>query len=315
MSVMARLKAAGVECYSRAEWGSVRPAAYAKRRTTHPMPEGPAPFHFLHITVTADTDTVLEGKVGARKVESYGLSTPPMVSYHGLVTNEGKWFEGQNYGVKGTHTINDKNVPGFPHDLNRYGYALAIMQNIQDAVTEVQVQVLAMGFAAAELDGFVVRGAPIYPHNKFAFKLCPGDKATALLGRIRILKDGYVRNGLPGKPTTTKDWFDMATLADLEALLKKVVPAIVADELNKQDVDLWINGTGKSQVIDPIQQIKALLEALPDATVKELMSTQIVDVLGEPDPATGKLPTRAYSSHVAYGPPRVVEAINAATEA
>lgn len=220
MSVLARLKAAGVECYSRTEWGSVRPAAYVKRRTTHPMPPGPAPYHFWHITVTPDTDTVLEGKSGARKVESYGLSTPPMVSYQGLVTNEGKWFEGQNYGVKGTHTINDKKVAGFPHDLNKYGYAVAIMQNVKDEVTDAQIRTCAMAFAAAELDGFVKRGAPIYPHRKFANKDCPGDKAVERLPELQKLKDQYVRNGLPksggSTPIPPKENDDMA-ISDTDA--------------------------------------------------------------------------------------------------
>jgi hypothetical protein len=307
MSVMARLKAAGVEVYSRAEWGSVRPAAYAKRRTTHPMPEGPAPFHFLHITVTPDTDTVLEGKAGARKVESYGLSTPPMVSYHGLVTNEGKWFEGQNYGVKGTHTINDKNVPGFPHDLNRYGYALAIMQNIHDAVTETQVQVLAMGFAATELDGWVVRGAPIYPHNKFANKLCPGDKATALLGRIRILKDHYVRNGLPGNTSTTpKDWFDMATKEELKLVVDEVIGQKFKDLYN-----LAANGTAAKNH----QAVMAAIAGVAEDAAVEVMKTQIVDMQGAFDPATGQpRPTIAFSSHVAHMPTRVAKVLEDDTD-
>jgi hypothetical protein len=202
MSVIARLKAAGVQTYSRTEWGSVRPAAYTARRSTHPMPAGPARYHFLHITVTPDTDTVLEGFNGARKVESYGLSTPPMVSYHGLTTNEGKWFEGQSFGVKGTHTINDKGIAGFPHDLNLYGYAQAIMQNVGDEVTATQARVLAMAFAAAELDGYVQRGAPIYPHRTFANKSCPGDKAVARLSEITRLKNQFVLTGLPtSKPT------------------------------------------------------------------------------------------------------------------
>lgn len=229
MSVIARLKTAGVECYSRAEWGSARPAAYTKRRSTHPMPSGPAPYHFWHITVTADTDTVLEGKSGARKVESYGLSTPPMVSYQGLVTNEGKWFEGQNYGVKGTHTINDKDVPGFPHDLNKYGYALAIMQNVNDEVTDAQIRTCAMGFAAAELDGLVKRGAPIYPHRKFAWKDCPGDKAVARLPELQKLKDSYVRNGLPKAGTPSKP-----TIPSLPEVLQMELNDVVIAAANGQ---------------------------------------------------------------------------------
>jgi hypothetical protein len=200
-AVLGQLRNAGVECYSRKEWGSPREAdgSYARRRSTHPMPPGPASYHFLHITVTGDTDLPDEGKAAARQVESFGLSTPPMVSYQDLVTNEGRYFQGQNYGTKGTHTVNDKNVPGFPHDLNLHGYATAIMQNVGDAVTDRQVDVIAMVFAAREIAGLVQRGAPIHPHRTFANKACPGDKAVARLPEIRALRDKYVREGLPSK--------------------------------------------------------------------------------------------------------------------
>ena len=33
-------------------------------------------------------------------VEVFGLSTPPMVSYQDLVTNEGRYYEGQSYGAR-----------------------------------------------------------------------------------------------------------------------------------------------------------------------------------------------------------------------
>lgn len=197
------LRAAGVECFTRAEWDSPRErdGSYSRRRSTHPMPSAPAAYHFLHITVTADTDTVQEGEAGARQVESYGLSTPPMVSYQDLVTNEGKYFQGQDYGTKGTHTINDKNVPGFDNDLNLRGYATAIMQNVGDEVSDEQVRLVAMVFAARELAGWVRRGAPIHPHRTFAWKSCPGDKAVARLDDIKRLRDQYVRDGLPNQQT------------------------------------------------------------------------------------------------------------------
>lgn len=201
MSVISRLEAAGVVCHTRRDWGSPRErdGSYAHRVRTHPMPPGPAPYHFLHITVTRDTDTILEGASGARQIESFGYSTPPMVSYQDLVTNEGRYFQGQNYGVKGTHTVNDKEIPGYPTDLNRYGYATALMQNVDDAVTDAQVRVVAMTMAARELEGLVRRGAPILPHRKFAWKACPGDKAVARLPEIIRLKNQYVRVGLPGQ--------------------------------------------------------------------------------------------------------------------
>jgi hypothetical protein len=206
MSVISRLRAAGVECYTRAEWGSPRQAdgSYARRRTTHPMPPGLARYHFLHITVTADTDLPEDGKAAARQVESFGLSTPPMVSYQDLVTNEGRYFEGQSYGVKGTHTVNDRGLRTYPHDLNLFGYATAIMQNVGDEVTDEQVRLIAMIAAARELEGLVARGAPILPHRMFAFKSCPGDRAMARIEEIRNLKASYVANGLPVPPKVRK---------------------------------------------------------------------------------------------------------------
>lgn len=194
-AVIKMLRAAGVECYNRDEWGTARESEYVKRRGSHPMPDGPADYHFLHITVTGDTDSVKEGKDGAKQIESYGLSTPKMVSYHGLTTNEAKYFQGQDYGTKGTHTINDKNVSGFPNDLNLRGYAIALMQNVGDEVTDLQVKLIAMIMAAEELTGWVKKGAAIYPHRKFANKSCPGDKAVARLEEIFHLKTDYVKEG------------------------------------------------------------------------------------------------------------------------
>jgi len=205
LAVIKQLREVGVKAYTREEWGSVRPEAYIVRRGTHPMPAGRAKYHFLHITVTADTDTVQEGWRGAKQIESYGLSTPKMVSYQDMITNEGLYFQGQDYGTKGTHTINDRNVANFANDLNLQGYALAILQNVEDEVTDVQVLLAARVFAARELAGFVNKFAPIYPHRKFAYKACPGDKAVARLAEIQELKDNMVQRGslkeIPPLPT------------------------------------------------------------------------------------------------------------------
>jgi len=244
-TVIDQLRAAGVECYSRTEWGSPRErdGSYARRRVTHPMPPGPADFHFLHITVTDDTDLPADGKDAARKVESFGLSTPPMVSYQDLVTNEGRYFQGQDYGTKGTHTVNDKKVPGFPLDLNLHGYAVAIMQNVGDQVTDEQVDVVAMVFAARELAGLVKRGAPIYPHRKFANKSCPGDRAVARLDEIEALRDKYVREGLPSAgaqedEVTPEDIDKIATAA-----VEKLLATRITTETGEWTVKQLLRGT------------------------------------------------------------------------
>lgn len=212
----------GVECHTRRDWGSPREAdgSYARRRGTHPMPDGAAAYHFLHITVTRDTDTVREGAAGARQIEGYGYSRPPMVSYQDLVTNEGRYYQGQDYGTKGTHTVNDKNVPGFPEDLNLHGYAVALMQNVDDDVTDAQVHTVAKVLAAREVLGLVKRGAPIYPHRKFAAKACPGDRAVARLEEISRLRTHYVnRYDQEDDMAFTED--DRARLARLEEAEKK----------------------------------------------------------------------------------------------
>lgn len=233
-AVIDDLRACGVEAYTREQWGSPREAdgSYAKRRGTHPMPSDPAPYHYLHISVTADTDTVQEGAAGARQVETYGYSTPPMVSYQDLVTNEGRYFEGQSYGVKGTHTVNDRKLSGFPRDLNLLGYATALLQNVWDEVTDEQVRTVAIVFASRELHGLVRRGAPVYPHRKFAEKACPGDNAMARIEEIERLKNRYVRNGLPkeNEDMGYKDW----PKADREQLVSDVAKAVTRELLGHQ---------------------------------------------------------------------------------
>ncbi len=201
MSVVSRLRAAGFKVYTREQWGTRYEHEYAKRAANpYYRLDDPVDHHFLHITVTRDTDTIRQGFEGARQVEGYGYTTPPMVSYQMLTTNEGVAYEGQNYGVKGTHTVNDKNVPGFPDDLNRHGYAVALMQNVWDEVTDEQVNLIAACFAAAELEGHVRKGAAVHPHRTFAAKDCPGDKAVARLADIERLKNEYVLSGLGTPP-------------------------------------------------------------------------------------------------------------------
>lgn len=247
MTLIPALRAAGVECFTRAEWGSPRErdGSYARRVFTHPMPPGPASYHFLHLTVTADTDTVKEGTSGARQIEGYGYSSPPMVSYQDLVTNEGRYYEGQSYRVKGTHTVNDKNVGGYPNDLNLYGYATALMQNVGDEVSDVQVEVVAMVYAARELAGLVRKGAPILPHRMFAAKSCPGDKAMARLSEIRRLRDRYVREGLPGGDDMRPEDFDR---------IREIVHAEIEDAARTIKVENPTDGKKKLWTLEALLQ-------------------------------------------------------------
>ncbi len=271
MSVISRLRDAGFEAYTRDQWGTARESSYETRKRTHAMPAGPASFHYLHITVTADTDAMADGFQGARNVESYGLSTPPMVSYQMLTTNEGRAFEGQNYGTKGTHTINDKSVSGFPNDLNYYGYACALMQNVDDEVTDVQVRLIAAVFAAVELEGHVVRGAPIYPHRDFAWKSCPGDKAVARLDEIKRLKQQYVTDGLGGAPTEE----DEMAAEDVSRIIERV-NAVTREEGDRTRQGLSaLRKAESSRAKGDAERDRAILEQLAgmDGDLDQLAAT------------------------------------------
>lgn len=274
MTVLQRLRDAGFQVYTREQWGTAREYAYQARRSSHPMPAGPARYHFLHITVTADTDTIAEGFMGARQVESYGLSTPPMVSYQALVTNEGRIYEGQNWGTKGTHTINDKSVPGYAYDLNYQGYAVAIMQNVQDDVTDAQVEAIAAVYAAVELEGLVQRGAPILPHRMFAWKECPGDKAVARLDDIKRLRDQYVQQGLGKEPGMAAEDVEKVN-AHTKAQADRLMEAIRSSRQGERERDRRITAA-----------ILGKLDELPEETPLREVRRVVREELDKRAPAT-----------------------------
>jgi hypothetical protein len=214
------------------------------------------------------------------------------------------WVDGKRYGFISVETQGLAGDPWTDYQLTEIKKLILWAKSVHP---QILLRVCPGPFSAG-IGYHTLFGSPS-PWTPVA-KSCPGPVRIKQFNTIIV---PWLKTATP----PTEDWFDMATLADLEAALKKVVPAIVADELNKQDVDLWINGTGKSQVIDPIQQIKALLEGMPVAVVKQLMETRLVDMLAPYDPDTdpdGKRPEIAYSSHIAHMPTRVAQVVNAPVE-
>jgi hypothetical protein len=222
------------------------------------------------------------------------------IAYQAAVDNVGRKYTLRGLTVQSAANGNQ--------DVNqRYGAILLILapgETISPAMASTVREVIS------EFRLRFPQGTAIKPHSAIRpdGTDCPGPA-----GRMAIAT-GRFTPGSPTEPPPPKDWFDMASIADLEAALKRVLPAIVAAELDKQDVDLWINGTGKSQVIEPLKRIEAELVKLPDKTSDKVMGEQIVNVLAEKK-ADGTYPTMAFSSHVAYGPGRVVEATKAAQAA
>lgn len=192
--------------------------------TSRPVDE-PATRVFVHITIT-NPKSYTSDDAHARAVESIGISRFPAtgVSYNRLIMQSGAAYEGQPIGRRGAHTVNDRlratcTTPGCPGkggpltapswNLNVNSRAYAICQNVNDTVTDKQLDSLARSIAADMLAGFVRKDAEIHGHRCVANKDCPAAKMWARMGELRRLVDHYLKVGfkppVPPKPPVEDD--------------------------------------------------------------------------------------------------------------
>lgn len=192
----ARLAAQGLVITYREAWGAV--LDYTSNRTVN----RPAQWLFLHITVTADpADTVAAESAACRVVEAIGQERFGIGwSYNAGVMQSGRLYEGQPLTRRGAHTVNDKPNPSFPTgSLNYDARALALVQNVQDVVTDAQIDSAARWGAALRRSGEAIANARWYGHRDVTAKSCPGDIAYARLAELNHLTDYYAAQ--PVKPT------------------------------------------------------------------------------------------------------------------
>lgn len=217
---------------NREKWGA-RFTRYAETRTV----SEPAPLVFVHITIT-NPKNYSSDEAHMRAVEAIGISRFPNtgISYNRGLFQSGNAMEGQPVGRRGAHTVNDKNITrcvsaGCPHkggaipsaatNLNTVVRAYAICQNINDPVTDAQLDSLARTIAADMLAGFVRRDAQIHGHRCVAWKDCPAAKMWARMAELRRLVSHYVSTGLttpkpPITPAIPEDNMTDYTPADLK---------------------------------------------------------------------------------------------------
>lgn len=193
-------------------------AGFKFKRYAEPRPVSePSSLVFVHITIT-NPKNYASDDAHARAVEAIGISRFPNtgISYNRLLFQSGGSQEGQPIGRRGAHTVNDKNItrcasPGCPSkggsipsaatNLNNVVRAYAICQNINDAVTDPQLDSLARSIAADVLAGFVRRDFQLHGHRCVAYKDCPAAKMWARMGELRTLIDHYIKTGFV-KPST-----------------------------------------------------------------------------------------------------------------
>ena len=200
--ILNELRGEGFTALNRKQWGSNRRGTYQARRVTRRF-VGPADHFFAHVTVTRDTGNRLRDfKADCRTVEEIGWSRfRTGTSYNWMVDQKsGDIALGMPLDAAGAHTINNKNVPGFPNNLNYWGHAIVWIGNVGDVPSQRAKDAYAAIIAAEKKHGAAKDGAEIYPHSKFAAKSCPLPVMTAALPGIMRAS----RSILAAKPAPKK---------------------------------------------------------------------------------------------------------------
>lgn len=233
MGYRSALRAQGLEFHTREQWGAVH--NYADRPPVHI----PGSYLFLHISITQDPDDLAGHEDDRmRTLERIGTARfKSGISYNWAVFDTGRQWEGQPLDRKGTHTVNDKHVPGYPYNLNYHGFAVVLPQLLPDEVTDEQVDGVAR-FGAACRRARLTTATEFLPHQMFANKTCPGAKAMRRLPEINRLMAHYVRAGLGAPDQEDPDMLDAER--DYEAFRTMLHRAIHDDrtELGRSDVDV-----------------------------------------------------------------------------
>lgn len=201
-----KLREQGLTFRTRTEWGARE--SYLSERTCDSV----AAAFFLHIAVVDDPSDLLgtEDEV-ARNVERIGQSRfGSGMSYNVLAFNTGRLYEGQPLTRRGTHTVNTFRrdvcpVHGGPmtgpvtstgYNLNVNVRALCLPQQVDDAVTDEQLDAAARWAAAQIRAGLARRDARWHGHRCVTAKACPGQRAFDRIDELQALTDHYVMNGL-----------------------------------------------------------------------------------------------------------------------
>jgi len=177
------------EVLTRADWETKHESLYQQRRIDKPT-QLPALYAFSHISVTVDNgrtrDDFISDMLELERIgyERFGSG----ISYNWAVDMQtGMIGQGQPLDAKGTHTVNDKGVAGFPYNLNLYGHAIVGIGMPGDGVSLEFIRSVAAILRAEQDAGVMNRDINIHPHSMFANKDCPTEAIRIRLPYIRDL--------------------------------------------------------------------------------------------------------------------------------
>lgn len=172
---------------TRRQWGSRYPAVYEYRLKYKPVSRVMADTLVQHITVTFDSGTLIgDFYEDMRTVERIGFERfGSGFSYNAAVDMvTGMLGMGMPLKAKGTHTVNDKNVPGYSHDQNLVARAIAAL-GMPGKELSPKAENTICHFIAAMIDEGALTPDPDYvPHSLFAAKDCPTDAVRNKMDRI-----------------------------------------------------------------------------------------------------------------------------------
>lgn len=192
--VIAKVRQMGYSVRRYGDWDARYTQKYQERRKDMRV-KLPAPYGFDHITVTQD-DGVLTGDFDAdmRELERIGQERfNSGISYNWVIDPvTGMIGEGMPVDAKGTHTVNDKNVPGFPNNLNYWGNAFAMLGMPGARPSAKFIGAHAALLAASWKLGILVKFSPLFPHSKFAAKDCPTTPVRNVMGLIHATAKDFL---------------------------------------------------------------------------------------------------------------------------
>lgn len=210
-----KLREQGLEFRTREEWGARQ--SYSSTRTCDSVAAG----FFLHIAVVDDPSDLLgtEDQV-ARTIEGIGQSRfGSGISYNALAFNTGRLYEGQPLTRRGTHTVNTFRRDRCPvhggdmtgpitssgYNLNVNMRALCLPQQVDDPVTDAQLDAAARWAAAQIHAGLAELDARWHGHRCVTAKGCPGQLAFDRIDELQALTEHYVTNGLQENTVTPEN--------------------------------------------------------------------------------------------------------------
>lgn len=187
--VVSLLRKMGFDVKTHANWGSRYEGLYRQRRISRPF-EFPADFAASHISVTVDDGlTTGDFYTDMQELERIGFQRfNSGVSYNWVIDlDSGMIGEGQYLDARGAHTVNNKNIAGFPNNLNGECHAIAAIGMPGNKPSKLFNRSFAAILAAEQRLGFMRSKAPIYPHSMFAYKECPTPAIASQLPTIRAM--------------------------------------------------------------------------------------------------------------------------------